>query len=129
MEEKKHILIIEDESSLRLLLGKYLSKFFEVNTKKDGLEALSWMSQGNIPDAVILDMEMPRLNGAEFLLNIRSSGFFKHLPVIVVSGSSDKDLPGRMLKLGANTFIEKPLNPIKVKETIYHLVSSKDKAA
>lgn len=124
MDEKK-ILIIEDENSLRLLLGKYLGKFYEVITRKDGLDAWAWMSQGNVPDAVILDMEMPRLNGAEFLLNIRSSGFFKHIPVIVVSGNSDEKLSDRVIKLGANAFIAKPLNPMKIKDQIDDLVFSK----
>lgn len=118
MEEKKRILIIEDENSLRLLLGNYLSKYYEVVTRKDGLDALAWMSQGNVPDAVILDMEMPRLNGAEFLFNIRSSGFFKKLPAIVVSGNNDSGLADKVIRMGANAFIAKPLNPIKIKETI-----------
>lgn len=122
MERKKRILIIEDENSLRLLLGNYLGKYYEVVTRKDGLEALAWMSRGNVPDAVILDMEMPRLNGAEFLLNIRSSGFFKLLPTIVVSGNDDKDLPEKVKKMGADAFIPKPLNPMNIKETIDQLI-------
>jgi len=122
MERKKKILIIEDENSLRLLLGNYLGKYYEVVTRKDGLDALAWMSRGNVPDAVILDMEMPRLNGAEFLLNIRSSGFFKKLPTIVVSGNDDTELPAKVKKMGADAFIPKPLNPMKIKEIIDQLV-------
>ena len=83
------------------------------------------MSQGNIPDAVILDMEMPKLNGAEFLINIRSSGFFRKLPAIVVSGNTDVNLPDKVLKLGADAFIAKPLNPMKIKEKIDQLVLSR----
>ncbi len=118
MKEKKQILVIEDENSLRLLLSSYLSKHYAVESRKDGLDALSWMSKGNIPDVIVLDMEMPNLSGAEFLIHIRSSGFFGHIPVLVTSGTDDKELPKKLEKLGANGFMKKPINPSQVLETI-----------
>jgi len=127
--DKRNILIIEDENSLRLLLTSYLSKHYSVSSHKDGLDALAWMSAGNIPDAVVLDMEMPRLNGAEFLIHIRSSGFFKDIPVIVVSGNTDPTLPKKLKKLGANAFIPKPLNPLGMKDAIEQMITSKNQFA
>ena len=118
MKEKKQILVIEDENSLRLLLSSFLRKHYAVESRKDGLDALTWMSKGNIPDVIILDMEMPNLSGAEFLIHIRSSGFFRNIPVLVASGTNDEHLPGKLKKLGANGFMKKPINPSQVVKTI-----------
>ncbi len=118
MEEKKQILIIEDHDCIRLLLGKLLSKEHNVTTRKDGLDGMAWLGQGNIPDLVILDMQMPRINGFEFLSNLRSSGFFRNIPVLVVSGDENPDRLIEFKKLGISGFIAKPFNPTKIHETI-----------
>ncbi len=118
MSDGRNILVIEDENSLRLLLSSFLSKHFNVESRKDGLDALTWMSKGNIPDFILLDMEMPRLSGAEFLIHLRSSGFFRNIPVLVASGSSDPDLENKLKTLGANGFVKKPINPTEIVETI-----------
>ena len=124
MSDKRSILVIEDENSLRLLLSSFLSKHYAVESRKDGLDALTWMSKGNIPEAIVLDMEMPRLSGAEFLIHIRSSGYFKDIPVLVVSGNSSKELPNNLKTLGANAFMSKPVNPTQIRETIDKLLVS-----
>ena len=118
MEEKKQILIIEDHDCIRLLLGKLLSKNYEVTTRKDGLDGMAWLSLGNIPDLIILDMEMPRISGFEFLTNIRSSGLFRELPVLIVSGEENPNHINQFKKLGIDGFIAKPFNPDQIKETI-----------
>ena len=72
-----HILIIDDDPNIRMLLEFVLRKHYQIATRADALSALSWMSMGNIPDLIIVDMEMPRLNGYQFLRNIRGSGFLE----------------------------------------------------
>ena len=86
------ILVIEDHDSIRILLGNFLSKNFNVFTKENGFEALLWLGNGNIPDFIILDLDMPRMGGLEFLKNIRGSGFYRNIPVIVVSGEESLTL-------------------------------------
>lgn len=127
MEEKKEILIIEDHDCIRLLLGKFLSKTYSVTTRKDGLEGMAWLGKGNIPDLVILDMEMPRIDGFEFLSNIRSSGFFRHIPVLIVSGEENPKHIYEFKKLGINGFIAKPFKPKEITETIAGIFDSTPK--
>ena len=86
MNIEGQILIIEDHSALRILMSNFLRKSFFVKTSADGYEALAWMNEGNIPDIIILDINMPNLGGIEFLNNIRISGIFHDVPVVVVSG-------------------------------------------
>ena len=127
MEEKKQILIIEDHDCIRLLLGKFLSKKYNVSTRKDGLEGMSWLAKGNIPDLVILDMQMPRIDGLEFLTNIRSSGLFRELPVLIVSGEENPKHLIEYKKLGIDGFVAKPFNPNKITETIAGIFDSTPK--
>jgi two-component system chemotaxis response regulator CheY len=109
--DKKTILIVDDDNSTRLLLGFLLKQQYQVFTKKDGMEAMLWLNEGNLPDLILLDMSMPRLSGYNFLLNLRKSGFFKDVPVIIVSGSDRlKDIEF-FLQNKRNDFLHKPFNP------------------
>lgn len=115
---RKRILIIEDHESIRLLLGTMLSKTYEVVTKKDGLEGMAWLVKGNLPDLILLDMSMPRLSGNDFLRNIRQSGFFRDIPVIVVSGNDGEEDVLTCQNLGVDDYLTKPFNPISLKKRI-----------
>jgi CheY-like chemotaxis protein len=121
---KKSILIIEDHESIRMLLGNMLSKNYKVVATKDGLEGMAWLVKGNLPDLILLDMTMPRLSGNEFLKNIRQSGFFKDIPVIVVSGNDGESEIKNCLQWGVCDYLTKPFNPVRLKEKINVLLSS-----
>jgi CheY-like chemotaxis protein len=114
---RKNILIIEDDNSIRLILGRMLVDKYEVFTTKDGLEAMLFLSQGHLPDLILLDMFLPNMSGLEFLTQLRHSGFYKHIPIITLSGSAD-EYKQRCMKLGVADFFEKPFDPIKLKESI-----------
>ena len=115
---KKKILVIEDHDSIRLLLNRFLSKRFDVTCMADGFDALAWLSYGNMPDLIILDMSMPRLSGIDFLNNIRTSGLFREIPVLVVSADEDSRVIQKCYDLGIEGFIPKPFNPINLNEKI-----------
>ncbi len=114
----KTILILDDHDSIRMILGNVLRKSHKVVTKKDGIEALSWFRTGNIPDLILLDMRMPRLNGITFLRNLKSSGFFKEIPVLVVSGDEPSEYLDKCNELGIHGFISKPFSPMDLLNTI-----------
>ena len=74
--------------------------------------------RGNLPDIILLDMSMPRLSGNEFLRNIRQSGFFRDIPVIVVSGNDGEEDVKNCLRWGVDDYLTKPFNPISLKKRI-----------
>ncbi|MFT4759389.1 MAG: two-component system chemotaxis response regulator CheY [Paraglaciecola sp.] len=115
---KKNILIIDDQKSIRFLLGAMLSKQYAVTTKRDGLEGMAWMSRGNIPDLILLDMQMPRLCGSEFLKSLKNSGLFKNIPVIVLSGNESDAEISNCFEMGAQEYLKKPFNPVQLKDKI-----------
>ncbi len=113
-----HILIIEDHESIRRLLGTLLSKHYEVTTKRDGWDAMAWLNRGNKPDLILLDLEMPRLNGFDFLKNIRNSGFFHDIPVVVLSGNEQEKDVDLCFEMGAMDYVKKPFNPLTLRQKI-----------
>lgn len=119
---RKSILIVEDNESIRLLLGTMLSKSYEVVTTKDGLEGMAWLVKGNLPDLILLDMSMPRLSGNDFLRNISQSGFFRDIPVIVVSGNDGEEDVKNCLRWGVDEYMTKPFNPISLKKRIENVL-------
>lgn len=121
---KANILIIEDHDAVRLLLGLTFKKQFQVVTKRDGLEGLAWLAAGNFPDLIILDMQMPRLNGIGFLRQLRSSGMFNQIPVLLVSGNNDANENAELFDLGILDFIPKPFNPTLLYEKVKMIVSN-----
>ena len=116
--QKANILIIDDHDAVRQLLGMNLKRQFDVVTKRDGLEGLAWLSAGNFPDLIMLDMEMPRLNGMDFLRQLRASGMFSDIPVLLVSGSTDADDNAIFFDLGISDFIKKPFSMPALREKV-----------
>ncbi len=122
---KKKILIIDDELSIRILLENFLRKNYDVIAKNDGMEGLKWMEEGNIPDLVVADIQMPNLDGYEFIKNVRASGYYKDIPLIMLSGIESSNEKVKCLKLGANDYIVKPFNPEELEIRIQLLISRK----
>ncbi|MCD4773531.1 MAG: response regulator [Bacteroidales bacterium] len=122
---KKKILIIDDELSIRILLENFLKKNYNVITKNDGMEGIKWMEEGNIPDLVVADIQMPNLDGYDFIKNVRASGYYKDIPLIMLSGIESSTEKVKCLKLGANDYIVKPFNPEELDIRIQLLLSRK----
>lgn len=122
---KKKVLIIDDELSIRMLLENFLKKEYNVVTKNDGMEGLTWLEEGNIPDLIVADIQMPNLDGYDFIKNLRASGYFKHIPLIMLSGIESTAEKIKCLKLGADDYIVKPFNPEELSIRIELLISRK----
>ncbi|MBI9035324.1 MAG: response regulator [Bacteroidales bacterium] len=120
---KKKILVIDDEKTIRMLLENYLQKDYEVITKKDGLEGLNWLQEGDIPDLIVADIQMPNLDGYEFIQNVRSSGYFKDIPMVMLSSLESSNEKVKCLRLGANDYIVKPFNPEELSIRIELLIN------
>lgn len=119
---KKKILVVDDEQSICMLLQNFLSQDYEVVTLNDSAQALEWL-EDTIPDLIISDIQMPNMDGYEFLIKVRQRGFTKHTPVIMLSGKPESNERIKCYKLGAQDYITKPFNPeeleMLVKKNIY----------
>ncbi len=107
----KKILVVDDKTTISNLLVQFLNSQYIVETKEDGLEALTWLQQGNIPDLVITDLQMPNMDGVELIKRLKESGYFKDIPILVLSSKDSSADRVQCLKLGAEDYIVKPFNP------------------
>lgn len=110
------ILIVEDEETLlNVLKDRFESEGWEVETAKDGIEAMDQMekaSKGSMFDLVLLDLLMPKKDGFEVLEEIRDDLELKDLPIIVLSNlGGDEDIK-KALALGANDYYVKTQHPM-----------------
>ena len=121
----KKVLVIEDDSPLCWLLEKILHNKYEVIIMNNGMEALSWLSDRNIPDLIISDIKMPSLDGIELLENLNSSGLFKNIPVIILSGYEDSAKRKQCLDLGAFNYLVKPFEPQSLLDEVECALDSK----
>ncbi len=103
------VLIIEDDAPLCWLLERILRGKYEVIVMNNGLEAWSWLSDGNGCDLIVSDVKMPSLDGIELLENLSSSGLFRNIPVIMLSGFEDSKK--QCMELGAFAYLVKPFDP------------------
>jgi two-component system, chemotaxis family, chemotaxis protein CheY len=108
-KKMKKVLVIEDDAPLCWLLERILRGKYEVIVMNNGLEAWSWLSDGNSCDLIVSDVKMPSLDGIELLENLSNSGLFKNIPVIMLSGLEDSKK--ECLELGAFTYLVKPFEP------------------
>ena len=111
------ILVVDDELSICLILENFLSHDYDVKTIHDGSEALEWL-ESNLPDLIISDIQMKKMDGYEFLQKVRNRGFTKHTPFIMLSAKSESKERIKCYKLGAQDYLTKPFNPEELEELI-----------
>lgn len=121
--DKKSIWVIDDQESIRLLLSTFLGQSYRVKTLPDGLAGMNQLKTGEFPDLILLDLNMPRLNGLEFLKRLRKSGAFSKLPVIIISSENDSRTVEQCKFFGVEGFVPKPFDPTKLKTKIQQVVN------
>jgi DNA-binding response OmpR family regulator len=122
---KKKILIVDDKSEFRRLTKTILQSQYEVESAKNGIDALSILQNGYNPDLIVSDLLMPVLGGKDFLEQLKSSGLFKDIPVIILSSIDKSDEKIKLIKLGASDYLEKPYNPAELLVRIENILKTK----
>lgn len=107
----KTILVIEDDPSIRFLLDHILVDHYTIELKENGHDALVHLQKGNIPDLIISDLSMPKMDGHDFMTNIKASSFFNKIPLIVLSATENSTERIDCLRKGADDYLVKPFNP------------------
>jgi DNA-binding response OmpR family regulator len=112
--DKKTILIIDDEDMVRSFLEHYFKKHFNVVSKPDGATALEYLLNENEVHAIVADLNMPIMNGLDFIKAVRNQKKLAMLPIIVLSGNEKSVSKITALNLGADDYVVKPFNPEEI---------------
>ena len=105
------VLLVEDEDSLRHVIRDLLEREgYSVIEAQDGVQALDEIDRG-APDALVLDLNLPRLDGYQVLKHLRARPGTAALPVLVLTARGDEESEVKVFESGANDFITKPFRP------------------
>jgi two-component system, chemotaxis family, chemotaxis protein CheY len=112
-------LILDDSRTLRRILGDMLRQLgLEVSEAADGREALQLLEQDGLPDVVLVDWNMPTMNGLEFVQAVRAQDRLRNLPLMMVTTETEMDQMATALSAGANEYLMKPFNRDSVTEKL-----------
>ncbi len=117
------ILVVDDEEVNRLLLREILEDEYTVEMASDGEEALyELLKHHKETAAVLLDLQMPKMDGFTVLSRIKKNGWMNHIPVLIISGEEAVDIENRCFRLGVSDFIHKPFESSIVKNRVRNTV-------
>jgi class 3 adenylate cyclase len=120
------ILVVDDSRTLRRILIRELNSlgFQNILEAADGLEAIETVKSKSI-DLMLLDMEMPELDGLGVLEALKSDEVYKSLPIIVISGAEQFDKTIKCIEIGAEDYLPKPFDPILLRARIFSSLEKK----
>lgn len=121
---KPLILIADDRSSSRELLRVVLERSgYDVIEAEDGVQALE-QARSSHPSLILLDLQMPRLDGYGVLEQLRGDPQFRELPVLALTASAMRGDRERILAAGFTDYLAKPAGPEMLRETVARLLNS-----
>jgi CheY-like chemotaxis protein len=111
------VLVIDDDEGIRSAVAQVLQQCgYEVAVAADGQDAVELLEAEAIePDAIVLDLMMPRMDGWSFLSRLRSDPRFRDLPVVVASAFSGE------MPAGADAWLQKPFDPAQLDREVARL--------
>jgi len=123
----KTILIVEDEPKNMKLLRDLLQRFgYEILEASDGEEGVKSAGE-NIPNLVLMDIMMPKMDGLEATRIIKADAKTKHIPIIALTSYAMKGDRERTIEAGCDGYIAKPVDILEVLKTIEHFLTMQEK--
>jgi chemotaxis protein histidine kinase CheA/ActR/RegA family two-component response regulator len=120
--QRAYVLVVDDSPSVRRVVSNMLrANGWDVQTARDGVEALEIIAR-QIPAAVLLDIEMPRMDGYELMATVRSQEQYRNLPLIVLTSRAATKHHQRAFQLGADAYLVKPYQDEELLSTLERLV-------
>lgn len=117
------VMIIEDVIPIQRIIQLSLKDRFRVTIFQNGMDALSYMYKGSLPDIIVSDLNIPEITGLELLTQIKASNLFNAIPVLILSGEDSTEVRINCLEAGADDYIVKPFNPRELEARIRIILS------
>jgi two-component system, chemotaxis family, chemotaxis protein CheY len=115
-----HAMIIDDSRAMRLILSRTLTRFgYEISQAANGKDALDQLERGpHRVSLILVDWNMPEMNGIEFLRNLRAEPQFGSVPVMMVTTETEAGQISAALEAGANEYVIKPFTEETIEEKL-----------
>jgi len=124
-DDRPLAMIVDDSITVRRVMERFLERNgMRVVTAKDGLDAVSQL-QDHKPDIILLDIEMPRMDGYEFASHVRNDERFSDVPIIMITSRVGDKHRARAIELGVNDYLGKPYQDMELLEAIQRLLEER----
>jgi signal transduction histidine kinase/DNA-binding response OmpR family regulator len=120
------ILVIEDNEDLRYFIRENLKSQYQVLLAQDGLEGLS-IAQQEIPDLIISDLMMPKLDGLQVSTTLKQDERTSHIPIILLTAKADQKTKLEGFETGVDDYITKPFDMTELQVRILNLIENRKK--
>jgi len=124
VDEKKEtiVMVVDDSITIRKVTERMLTRHdMKVITAKDGVDAISQLQEIK-PDVMLLDIEMPRMDGYEVATHVRNDPRLKDLPIIMITSRSGAKHKEKAMEIGVNKYMGKPFQEDELLENIHELI-------
>ena len=120
------VMVVDDSVTVRKVTSRFLERQgMEVMLAKDGVDAISLLQESDrVPDVMLLDIEMPRMDGFEVASRIRHSSRWQDIPIIMITSRTGEKHRDRAFSLGVNKYLGKPYQEMVLLEAIYELTGT-----
>jgi len=123
------IMVVDDSLTVRKATGRLLEREgYQVITAKDGIDALEQMKYVH-PSVLLVDIEMPRMDGFDLARQVRSDPVMRHIPIVVISSRTAEKHRNQAAQLGVNAFLGKPYSESELLRQIADLLAPGARAA
>jgi CheY-like chemotaxis protein len=121
-DQKQTILVADDHEDTRVILRHYFEAMgYNVLEAHDGEQTLASM-KGSHPDAVVLDIQMPRMDGIQVLRAVRGDGTLRDIRILALSAHALSDEVRQIREAGADAYLAKPADPKAVLDAVRALI-------
>lgn len=122
--KKKTVLVVEDNAELRAYLSSELNNDYNILLATNGIEALK-IADKKIPDVIISDVMMPKMDGYEFCIKLKENLKTSHIPVLMLSAKTMSDDWIKGIESGADVYVNKPFKTEILKTQLKRLITSR----
>ncbi len=116
------VMVVDDSLTMRKVTSRVLERHnFSVSVARDGIEALELLEE-RIPDLMLLDIEMPRMDGYELVAAMRADDRFKSIPILMITSRSGDKHRQRAFEIGVQRYLGKPYQEFDLMKNVYDLL-------
>ncbi|MDX2349309.1 MAG: response regulator, partial [Porticoccus sp.] len=116
------VMVVDDSVTVQKVTGRFLEREgFNVSTARDGVEAMKLL-QDQLPDVMLLDIEMPRMDGFEVARRVKGNDELKNIPIIMITSRTGEKHRDRAFALGVEQYLGKPYQEDTLLEAISELI-------